>query len=455
MCIFGKPVLIVVVFLLMQLQCAGNAAVVQYVLPHVEAFIVRMSAAKVQAETAASGNTRLQSKIRHVYITIIQTLFQTLASVVGLDVMQLHVPSGKLFAEHLRLKSSPPADGVNSASVSPRSDVSRSRAASSEMVTESGFSPSQAGFARASPSSSERWRFDADQSFSAHEESVTAMAVCAREQVLCTGSRDSTVRCWRLRNNYCPVVERTYNGHRRPIVSLHTLAAGGGSASKVASCDGTIDVWDIKTGKRLIHYSADVNAVSTPARVAASDDAHSVAQTPLFTATLAMSGDVSLACAVDRRVVTYDLRCPLRRHGIEWCISKSTKSYGRIHSLTAVGNYIIAAGVAGAAMLDARMGIVVQTWNLPQHDLCRLVSLDDASVVAVKTNGKGYVWNITDSHCDSIYRDELFSDSSSSPMRDVARSASVVGWRSRPQTVHNILFHQIRRKPDNLSTQTE
>ena len=209
------------------------------------------------------------------------------------------------------------------------------------------------------------WTLDMDLSFTAHEELVSAMTVCAREQFLCTGSRDSTVRCWRLRNNSRPSVERTYNGHRRSILSLHTLATGGGGvAQRIASCDGAVDVWDIEKGTRLIHYSPHISAGGSASSHGDIFSGGAVANR-LFTATLALPGDTQLACAAGGRIVTYDLRSPSRRHGMEWWVSQSSNTCGRIHSISTVGGYMLAAGISGAALVDARMGIVVQRWSMP------------------------------------------------------------------------------------------
>jgi hypothetical protein len=64
---------------------------------------------------------------------------------------------------------------------------------------------------------------------------------------------------------------------------------------------------------------------------------------------------------------------------------------------------LVAAGPAGAALLDARMGVVVQRWNMSGRDLSRMVALGDDRVAAVKSNGKCYVWNLTDVRSDRLY----------------------------------------------------
>jgi hypothetical protein len=65
-----------------------------------------------------------------------------------------------------------------------------------------------------------------------------------------------------------------------------------------------------------------------------------------------------------RRLLTFDLRSPAHQHGMEWCISQHPSTCGHIHSISAAGAYMVAAGPAGAVLLDARMGIVVQRWSM-------------------------------------------------------------------------------------------
>eukprot|EP00750_Incisomonas_marina_P019690 INCI3606.1.p1 GENE.INCI3606.1~~INCI3606.1.p1 ORF type:complete len:1636 (+),score=231.76 INCI3606.1:1946-6853(+) len=441
-------------------QCAGVPAVVQYVLPHVETFISRMSLAKERAEAAAVGNPRKQAKIRHVYITIIQTLYQTLASVVGPDVMQQGVPSGKLFADHLRIGSSNSGGSSTSGSTnSPPSSTGRrdsvvGEVGDVELLRRTDHAPGATG----SP-----WVLDASQTFTAHEESVSAMAVCAREQLLCTGSSDSTVRCWRLRNNSRAAVERTYNGHRRRIMSLHTLAPGGGAAFQVASCDGAVDVWDIERGRRLMHYTASGLGGNMGMGTTDLDASGSDTEGALITATLAMPGDTQLACAAAGRIITYDMRCPSRQHGVEWQLSQSSTTCGPIHSLAIVGSYVVAAGSAGAALLDARLGLVVQRWTMSGRDLSRMVAFGDDRVAAVKSNGKCYIWNVRDTFCGQLYHEEVFAHAArqtsvrSSTFSD--RNRTTGGGSAPPGKVSSfgdhfdsVLFHQINSQPKNLRT---
>jgi len=42
-----------------------------------------------------------------------------------------------------------------------------------------------------------------------------------------------------------PSCERTYNGHRYPVFGLHPLNRSG---QHIGSCDGSLHVWDIRTG---------------------------------------------------------------------------------------------------------------------------------------------------------------------------------------------------------------
>lgn len=218
--------------------------------------------------------------------------------------MQQGVPSGKLFADHLRIGSSNNSGG-SSATGSTSTPTSSSGRRDSVVGEVGDVEPLRRSDHHGPGTASSPWVLDSSQTFTAHEESVSAMAVCAREQLLCTGSDDSTVRCWRLRNNSRAAVERTYNGHRRRIMSLHTLAPGGGAAFQVASCDGAVDVWDIERGRRLMHYTASGLGGNMGMSTTDLDAAGSDSEGALITATLAMPGDTQLACAAAGRIVTF------------------------------------------------------------------------------------------------------------------------------------------------------
>ena len=47
-----------------------------------------------------------------------------------------------------------------------------------------------------------------------------------------------------------PSCERTYNGHRHPVFGLHPLSRTG---QHIASCDGCLHVWDVRTGLHQFH----------------------------------------------------------------------------------------------------------------------------------------------------------------------------------------------------------
>jgi len=94
------------------------------------------------------------------------------------------------------------------------------------------------------------------QTFTGHQGGVKSLSVLDNENSFLSGGKDRTVRLWSIRNTgegeTCVNAQSVFSGHKKTVFSVHYLESQG----KVASCDGTLVMWDPFVCSTVREYEA-------------------------------------------------------------------------------------------------------------------------------------------------------------------------------------------------------
>lgn len=96
------------------------------------------------------------------------------------------------------------------------------------------------------------WNFGAQigHVFKEHSSNIRCISVHDNERLFLSGSKDTTVKCWDLLSEGSS--RQTYTGHKASVSHAEFVDRG----NLVASCDGTLHVWELERGTRLANLEA-------------------------------------------------------------------------------------------------------------------------------------------------------------------------------------------------------
>lgn len=153
-------------------------------------------------------------------------------------------------------------------------------------------------------SPSQPWNFAAQTGnvFKEHSGAIRCVSVHDNERLFLSGSKDSTVKCWDLLSEGSS--RQTYTGHRQGVTHAEFVDRG----NLVASCDGSLHVWELERGTKLAIM--DASAVSPYASASAASGAtRDTNVSPFFTCFTSHQDGRVLVCGTSISTVTFsDLR---------------------------------------------------------------------------------------------------------------------------------------------------
>jgi len=290
--------------------------------------------------------------------------------------------------------------------------------------------------------SSRKWTFKGNvlHSFKEHTGSIRSVAVHDCERYFISGARDCTVKCWAIDREHA---RRTYYGHRHPVFEVKFVDWD----YKVASCDGTVHVWDFEVGKCVLQLEDEASYGSLDS----------------------LNDRAMLTMGTNNGVVTLrDVRGN-STNAIEWRLPQAQS--GPIKAITTVPDMsMIAIGQSQGyiTLVDYRYGILMNSWRAHDGQILNLKSH--------KMNGSNYLvssstdrllalWNVSKSpacfektfkgHRDPIQSFTIYSDGFSNELLSVAgHKIAVASMDTAQQDVklQRMRFQKSSLKPNQLTT---
>lgn len=247
-------------------------------------------------------------------------------------------------------------------------------------------------------SPSQPWNFAAQTGnvFKEHSGSIRCVSVHDNERLFLSGSKDSTVKCWDLLSEGSS--RQTYTGHRQGVTHAEFVDRG----NLVASCDGSLHVWELERGTKLAIM--DAAAVSPYAGASAASGAtRDTNVSPFFTCFTSHQDGRVLVCGTSISTVTFsDLRAgedvvcewflpsaSFNASGPNGSISASTSltsssgagsPYPRSISLGLMDQNMMVVGQTSGhiTVIDVRSGLLLHHWRAHDAPVTALRTVPDA-----------------------------------------------------------------------------
>ncbi|XP_032901786.1 WD repeat-containing protein 81 [Amblyraja radiata] len=217
------------------------------------------------------------------------------------------------------------------------------------------------------------------QTFTGHTGTVRTLAPLPSEDFFLSTGRDRTVRLWPLYNqgDGTGTVEPrlTYAHHRRPVYCAQQL----GALQQVASCDGTVHIWDQFTGKpiRIFDCFDSRNPITA------------VAAMPAPHCSLLVGTSDSVLHFIDPRKsgLQHEFRLGINASaGLIRCMAISPS--GRSVAVGFSSGFIY--------LLDTRTGLILKVWPAHESDILQLKSTEGNVLVSSSTDHSLTVWKESD-----------------------------------------------------------
>ncbi|XP_076820029.1 WD repeat-containing protein 81-like isoform X2 [Clavelina lepadiformis] len=210
------------------------------------------------------------------------------------------------------------------------------------------------------------------QQFYGHSAAVRNIFVPDSEQWFMSSSKDKTVKLWSL----CDVTKQelqplfVYDSHKKPLIYTTLVEA----YSKVASCDGTLHIWDPFTGQQESKYGSTELKANVTAMEASSSMPHIV-----------------LTATIDSMLKVIDIRSD--------CVAQEYKptvgpSSGTIRCLCSNNSWAAVGFTSGLiSLVDLRMGLMLQMWQGHESDVVASHSITGSSFVTSSADQTLMYWN--------------------------------------------------------------
>jgi WD40 repeat protein len=275
---------------------------------------------------------------------------------------------------------------------------------------------------------SQTWNFTgiSGHSFREHSGAIRCVSVHDNERLFLSGSKDTTVKCWDLLSEGSS--RQTYSGHKFPINQAEFVDRG----NLVASCDGSIHVWELERGTKLTHMDAySVSAHASNSSLAKGEGGGG--PSALFTCFASHQDGRVLVCGTSLSTVTFtDLRAeqevvcewylPTTIPGTSTSSSSSSSSGSSTGSSSGISSGSASISSAGAAaypraislghidqnlmvvgqssghmtLIDIRSGLLLYNWRAHEGPISSVKAVPDASgyLVSSSLDKTIYLWDI-------------------------------------------------------------
>lgn len=266
--------------------------------------------------------------------------------------------------------------------------------------------------------------------FKEHSNTVRCVSVHDNERLFLSGSKDSTVKCWDLLSDGSS--RQTYTGHKNSVFQSEFVDRG----NLVASCDGSVHVWELERGTRLTFMEA--SSTSAWAANSANRDS-SPTNNALFTCFTSHQDGRVLVCGTSLATVTFtDLRAD-QDVVCEWYLPTQNPSFGAsaasssplntspgltsgttsLSSLTTVGgstfprsislghldqNLMVVGQSSGhITLIDIRSGLLLHNWRAHDGAITSLKPVYDAPgyLVSASTDKTISLWDVANANSTS------------------------------------------------------
>eukprot|EP00041_Stephanoeca_diplocostata_P036608 m.1342664 g.1342664 ORF g.1342664 m.1342664 type:complete len:1750 (+) comp24899_c0_seq7:136-5385(+) len=219
-----------------------------------------------------------------------------------------------------------------------------------------------------------------------HTGGVKSVVVFNGERTVASASKDKTVKLWSVqqRSSVEDPCRRTYLGHRRSVFDvLHTPRSG-----HIASCDGSVHVWDPENGHCLRQYEFRRNPGVCMAYVT---DKHTLA---LGT----NEGTLKLLDLRGDKAVT------------EWRPSNTAHGTLRVVAVDPSCAWVAVGFSSGlVSLLDVRTGLLLYCWRAHDNDITAIRPLSSHSFLTASVDHTAALWSWT--AADSVSASTRFKGS--------------------------------------------
>lgn len=264
------------------------------------------------------------------------------------------------------------------------------------------------------------WNFSAQTGnvFKEHSSNIRCISVHDNERLFLSGSKDSTVKCWDMLSEGSS--RQTYTGHRLGVTHAEFVDRG----NLVASCDGTLHVWELERGTKLANMDAATVSPYASSSAAAGANRDS---SPYFTCFTSHQDGRVLVCGTSVSTVTFsDLRAG-EDVVCEWFLpatSFSPSSSGTTASSSALNspsvgptphprsislglmdqNMMVVGQTSGhLTVIDIRSGLLLHHWRAHDSTITALRPVPDSPghLVSSSADKTLALWDVTNAASSS------------------------------------------------------
>jgi hypothetical protein len=265
------------------------------------------------------------------------------------------------------------------------------------------------------------WNFSGQigHTFKEHSNAIRCVCIHDNERLFLSGSKDTTVKCWDMLSDGAS--RQTYTGHRFAISHAEFVDRG----NLVASCDGSVHVWELERGTRL----ANMDAASISSYASNSSRDPSSPNSTVFTCFTSHQDGRVLVCGTSLSTVTFtDLRAE-QEVVCEWFLPSSATAPSSYNAASLVGssatatnpqvvstyprsislghldqNLMVVGQSSGhVTLIDIRSGLLLHNWRAHDGPITSLKSIPDAPgyLVSASIDKTISLWDVANANNSS------------------------------------------------------